>query len=434
MLTSREAASLILIGAVALVFAVLPGLRRSVAPSFRSLLKAALAPRLLVVYLIVLAISTASTTLAWRLGLWDQGLLKDAIILTLTVVLPMTFRTLSFKSGGELAQKLVRETLGLTALLAFYLDAAPLPLVGELIFQAIAVILILLQGVARTKAEWHPAKRMCDWILGLMGLSLVAWSTFTIISSPPDWSSLLSSLTFSFWLPLSLLPFFYVFGFYGVTETVRARFRALRNPFTPRLMLAFMIGTRLRLSLLARFSGRYNNVAEANGLRDGLQRMRGFREDLKRRDREEFERLESLKKNAGQSGVDNEGLHLDRREFEVTKSRLNWIWTCQNGQYERHGGRYWDHLTDLIVDAERHELPADHGFVVEVAEGGQIWRAWRRTPGGAVLGTGGMEHRSQYYFQGEDAPDGWPGASSEWVDAARETWPADWDKNDNSRL
>lgn len=47
--------------------------------------------------------------------------------------------------------------------------------------------------------------------------------------------------------------------------------------------------------------------------------MREFGEDLKRRDREKFKRLESLKNNAGQSGSDDEGLHLDRREFEITK-------------------------------------------------------------------------------------------------------------------
>lgn len=96
-----------------------------------------------------------------------------------------------------------------------------------------------------------------------MGVFLIIWTTTSIASSPPDWTEFFQSLLFNFWVPLSLLPFFYVFGFYGVTETVRARFRALSKPFTPRSMFAFMIGTRLRLSLLARFSGGYNNVADA---------------------------------------------------------------------------------------------------------------------------------------------------------------------------
>lgn len=348
--------------------------------------------------------------------------------------MPMIFKSLSFKSGGRLALNLLRDTIGLAALVTLYLDATPLPLVGELILQPIVTVLVVLQAFARTDAKFAPARRVCDVLLMLIGIFLIIWSTIQLFSSNPDWWELLRSFLFNFWLPLSLLPFFYVFGFYVMTDNVRARFRAIRRPFTPRLMLAFIIGTRLRMSLLTRFTDRYNRVAEASGFRDGLHRMRDFHEDLARRDREEAERLAGLHENSGISGVDADGLHVDRREFDVTKERLNWIWTCQNGQWERHGNRYWDHLTDIIVDAEKHGLPADHGFEVEVAEAGQVWRSWRETPGGAVLGVGGRERRSKFYFQGKAPPVDWPDDSDEWVDVSRMQGPPDWDKNDDTRL
>jgi len=196
-----------------------------------------------------------------------------------------------------------------------------------------------------------------------------------------------------------------------------------------------MMGSRLRLSLLARLTGRYNAIAEATGFRDGLVKMGQFRADLARRDAEETERLRQLSAGAGATGVDDDGLHLDRREFEVTKKRLDWIWTCQNGQYERQGGRYRDHLTDSIVDAEKHGLPVDHGFIAETSEDGQTWRSWRRTPGGAVLAVGGRERRSMFYFQGDEPPDTWPARGvGGWRDAAREEWPPDWNRNDGTRL
>ena len=434
MLTTREIASLLLIGVVALTILVVPKLRHHMAPSIRGVFRAAFAPKLIGVYVLVVVASTASTVVAWRVGLWEWNLLKDAIILTGAVVLPMTFRSLSFRSGGSLAHRLVRETIGLTAVLAFYLDAAPLPLVGEFLFQGLATLLLFIHAFAGTQTQWLPTKRLCDVLLGAMGLFLVIWATVSIIASLPDWSEFYQSLLFSFWVPLSLLPFFYTFAFYAIAERVLTRFQAIRKPLTFRRMLAFMIGSRLRLSLLSQFTGRYSGVADGRGFRDGLRRMRDFRADLKRRDSEEAERLASLERNSGQTGIDESGLHIDRREFDVTKKRLDWIWTCQNGQYERQGDRYWEHLTDLIVDADRHGLPSDHGVVVETAERGQVWRAWRRTPGGAVLGTGGAEHRSQYYFQGDTAPAGWPGRSAEWIDAAREEWPPDWNKDDGTRV
>jgi hypothetical protein len=433
-LTTREIASLMLIGTLVLTILAVPKFRRHMAPSMRGVIEAAFAPKLVGVYILVIAASAASTAIAWRIGLWETNLLKDAIVLTGAVVLPMTARSISFKSGGELTHSLVRDTIGLTAVLVFYLDAAPLPLAGELTFQALATLLVLLQAAARLQTEWSAAKRVFDALLVVMGIYLLIWTTTSITASPPDWSEFFQSLFFSFWLPLSLLPFFYTFAFYAVAETVLTRFQAIRKPLTLRRVLAFMIGTRLRLGLLSQFNGRYNNVADGRGLRDGLRQMRDFRADLQRRHFEETERLASLERNAGQSGVDENGLHVDRRELEVTKNRLNWIWTCQNGQYERQGDRYWDHLTDLIVDANRHDLSSDHGFVVETTEHGHVWRAWRRTPGGAVLGTGGAERRSQFYFQGDVPPMGWPGQSPEWVDAAREDWPPDWNKDDGTRL
>ncbi len=435
MLTSRELATVIIVAVTIALVLVVPKFRAHMAPSLMAVISAGFVPRLVWLYFVVVLVAACSTALAWVIGLWDVGLLKDAVILTLTVVLPMTFRALSFKSGGELANKLVRDTLALTALLTIYLDAAPLPLGWEIVYQLTVIFLVMLQAFATTKPEYAPARRLCDILLFFLGVFLLVWTTVTLIQTPPDWSEFFQSLFFGFWLPLSLLPFFYVFGFYAVTETTLARFRAMKRPLSLRVTGAVMVGTRLRLSLLARFSGRYNYVGEETGFRDGLSRMSRFRRDLTRRDAEESNRLRDLSDNAGASGVDDGGRHLDRREFDVTKNRLDWIWTCQNGQYERQGGRYWDHLTDWIVDADKHGLPTDHGFVVETANEGQTWRAWRGTPGGAVLAIGGRERRSMFYYQGEKPPTSWPSSGvGGWRDASREEWPPDWNHNDGTRL
>ena len=435
MLTSREIASLILIGTAVVVVFTVPKFRAHMAPSIRAVMRAAFVPRLVWLYGVVVIMSVASTAVAWLIGLWDPSLLKDAVIMGATVVFPMTFRSLSFKSGGELTHKLVRDTLALAALLTVYLDAAPLPLGWEIVYQLLAIFFITMQAFTSTKPEFAPAKKVFNVLVFLLGAFLLTWTTASLIQTPPDWSEFFQSLFFGFWLPLSLLPFFYLFGYFAVTEKTLARFRAFRKPLSSKITAAVMIGSRLRLSLLTRLSGRYSAVGEATGFRDGLIKMGQFRADLNRRDAEEAERLRQLSVGAGTTGVDDDGLHRDRREFEVTKKRLDWIWTCQNGQYDRQGGRYWDHLTDLIVDAEKHGLPAAHGFVVETSDDGQTWRSWRRTPGGAVLAVGGRERRSMFYFQDDKPPDTWPSEGvGGWRDAAREEWPPDWNRNDGTRL
>lgn len=322
MLTTREAASLLIIGFAVVIFIAIPNLRRSLTPHLGSLLKAVLAPKLLLVYFIVVAMTSASTGLALYVGLWDWILLKDAIVLTGAVALPMTFWSMSAKSGGELFWRVARGTLGLTTLLVFYLDTAPMPLVGELFFQAIATVLIMLQAAGQAKAEFLPAKKLCDFLLGAMGVFLIFWSTLSVINSPPDWAEVLQSLLFSFWLPLTLLPFFYVFGFSAVVEVVLTRFKVPQGALTVRRILAVMVGSRLRLSIIQQLNGRYRNVAQGSSFWEGLQRMKDFRTDLKRREVEESQRILSLEQNSGKLGLDSNGRHLDRREFDGTKKQL----------------------------------------------------------------------------------------------------------------
>lgn len=230
--------------------------------------------------------------------------------------------------GGELAHRLIRETFALTVLLTLYLDSAPLPLGWETVYQLAAIFFVMMQAVSGTKPEWVAAKRLFDVVVGLLGAFLQIWTTVSLDQNSPDWSAFFQSLFFGFWLPLSLLPFFYVLGFYAAADKALARFRAIKRPLSPRVTAAFVIGTRLRLSLLARVNGRYSSVADASGFREGLARMRQFRDDMTRRDNEEADRLGVLASNAGMIGIEDDGLHRDRREFDVTKKRLDWIWTC----------------------------------------------------------------------------------------------------------
>jgi hypothetical protein len=131
--------------------------------------------------------------------------------------------------------------------------------------------------------------------------------------------------------------------------------------------------------------------------------------------------------------VDADGAQLDRREFYNTKSALDWIAITQMGRYEGNGNRYWNDITDEIVDVNRYELPSDHGLTVQVTSGGQQWRCWRLLPSGWYLGMGGEnDHRWNYYYSGGTPPSTWPDDSSvEWPSDLSEELPPDWAKDDD---
>jgi len=285
-LTNRELATLILLGVALVVLFVVPGLRRSVGPSMLGVLRAFFVPRILAVFLAMFAWIAGCLALGWLVGGWDWDLLKDAIVITVTLAIPMLFRVIGAKSGGVIARDLVREALGIAALLEFYLNVEPFPLWAELLIQPFATLLVALNAVAATKDEWRAVRRLTGGMLTVVGLAAIAWTTVSIVhdASRLDWLELLRSFLLTLWLPALLLPFLYLVSFFATVEVVIVRVAWLRNqtrrlPF--RVGLAILLGFRFRVSLAAAFSGRYNGIARAATYREARDYLRHFREDVR---------------------------------------------------------------------------------------------------------------------------------------------------------
>lgn len=438
MLNAREWATLILLAVGAALLLYWPRTRAVVVEGIPGILKA-FDWRVTSVFVLLMAWIAGCLALAWRVGLFDWSLTKDAAFITATLAIPMTFRIANAQTGLVIVKRLTAETLGLTALIAFYLNVAPFPLWGELVLQPTVALLVAMAAVAGTRAEWVPARKLITVLLGLAGIGALAWTTTTIVHdwASMDWIAQLRSFLISLWLPALLLPLFYVEAFLMTAEVLLKRVswvapdRALRR----RVCLAIVLGLHFRVKLAARFTGRYNTVGRLITYRETIRYMRSFRADVRRDDVAERARVSALRTNSGVSGADVSGAQRDRREFHATKERLRWISTCEMGRYTGNGNRYWsdaDGLTDAIVDAPRYGLPEQHGFVVETSANGQDWRAWRTLPSGWVLGMGGAGWRSEWVFAGDSPPTSWPGGDDpRWVDnITNPDLPPDWERND----
>lgn len=438
MLTTREIASLILLGAALIALLSWPATRSALHEGLSSIARA-LRWKLVVSFLALLCWIAVCLRLGSLVTLWDSSLLKDSIIITLTFAIPMMFRIPKAETGGAIVRRLALDALGFVALLEFYVNVEPLPLVGELLLQVVATALVMLNSVAATKREWASVRKLTGGLLSMIGVGLVLWTTAAVLRDRDtlDWIGLLRSFLLGVWLPALLLPFFYVAAFLMAAETLFVRLRLVssvtRLPI--RVRIAVFMGLRLSVKLASRFIGRYNQVAESRSFRETSSFMRTFRREVRKQDEVEIQRVAMLVANTGLAGVDANGAQLDRREFHETKERLRWVSVCEMGRYEGNGRRYWsdaDGLTDIIVDASKHGLPADHGITVQAAPDDQRWRAWRVLPSGWVLAIGGSGWRSEWVYTGPAAPISWPGGGDQrWVDAmTAPELPPDWSRSD----
>jgi len=450
-LTDREWASVIIVAGAALLIVAIPRLRRFVRGLFADVLKAAFVRKIVVIYSGLLFWSALAVYVGWLLGLWNVGLLKDTSTIVFTLGFPILFRSVSSKSGIEILKHVVRETVGVTALLIFYLNLQSFPLGWEIAFQIVLLVLVVLNAMAALALSTVPsfedssgkscvlvlaraAQVIFSLLMSLVALGAFTWTTVQLVISAGtiQWLDLVQSFLLTLWLPALLIPYFYVVAFYAYAELllVRVTFRKA----TPwRARLGFVLGLRFSVSLAARFDGRYNAVSESRTFRDALTFMRSFRSDLRKRDTEEQARLTSLKEFAGVEGTDYTGAQLDRREFDATKGQLNYIAMTQMGRYAGNGNRYWDDLTDVLVDSRRFPLPADHGIHVEITADDQQWRCWRELPSGWHLGVGGAAGKDEVFYQGAVPPTTWPlDVPTEWGGYLDDSVPPDWEHDDSS--
>lgn len=437
MLNSREIATLIWLTVGVAIFVLVPNLRRSVGPPVRAMLRTLANYRVLRIFFLFLAWCALWVWLASLTGLWKPELLKDSVLVVAGVGFPLLFRAMRAKTGADIARQIRREALSLSVVFAFYLNFTPLPLWAELLLAPALAFFGMMVAFGTHDARGRPFVGCSSVFLVLIAVGLIVWTALQTVTNwtTLDLPSIALQLALSVWLPLVMFPFLYAVAFYAATESLLVRLKWLNKDMTRSARLGVFLGLRFSVRWVKALTGRYNYVAEATGFRDGLGKVRTFREDVARREVREQHRLDSLKVLAGEPGTDGSGAQLDRREFHGTKSALRWIHVTQSGQYEAQGNRFWNDLTDMMLrPLSRYDLPDDHGVVVETTANRQKWRAWRRLPSGWVLGIGATGPRGEYLYAAAKPPASWPSESEEWIDGAGESSPADWARDDGSHL
>ena len=425
-LDNRELASLTVLGIIAFLALRKPDSRRTLGKDFKNLATQLANPKLWIPFAVYFLWVFGCVYFASRIGLWGWILTKDTLLIVFGVGLVLLAKATEQKSGRELLMSVYREAIGVSALLIFYLNLAPLPYFLELPLQ-IAIIVLVFAEAQHDGQNWPRA------MLTIVGVGLLVWTSIQLIEGwgTLDHGELLMKLALSIWLPLALFPLLYPFAFFAAVEGAAVRTGIGGKPWTRRSRLAFFLGLKGSLRYAASFNGRYREIRDKRKFREARSFMQEFRADVNGRQNIRQRQEQTLKTWTGVSGTDKWGAQLDRREFDGTKRALRHLQLSQMGWFDREGGQFWGpEKSDLMMlPSSWTGLPEKHQVVVEVQSDPQIWRAWRTLPSGWVLGIGGKHRADSELYSAAEPPLTWPGSEG-WVSEMSPEIPIDWARDD----
>lgn len=291
MLNNRELASVILVG----VFVLVGCVKRDVRSSVVQLLRAVLAPRLLVLWLLYSATITGVVLGEANIGQRYDGSVKDAVVWAVIAGLPLLGKFDAVSKNPELLDGMLRHAVGLTAFVEGFVNLYVFPLWVEIPGQAFVALVVMVSVVAGMEEANHAAKRLFDGVVVVIGLTAVTWTAWHIASY---WSELdLRAIRLSFVQPvvltLAVLALTYVVS---LVSAYQFAFIRLQYPLGgPAVRLrhtgALLIGLHVRVVKVSGFAGALSlRMRETTSLRGALAMLSEYKRG--RMDKTDWPRLD----------------------------------------------------------------------------------------------------------------------------------------------
>ncbi|MFK4298456.1 hypothetical protein ABH924_003625 [Arthrobacter sp. GAS37] len=368
---------------------------------------------------------------SWKLDVWTPKLLGATVIWFIAsgLVLYVNAITKASKTDGYFRRHL-RDTIRLAAFFEFMVNVQTLAWWAELILFPVLTCLVMLQAAAETTDEYRAVGRMFASLLGIVSLALIGTTIVSFVQAPGTFvlGDVVRELFLPIWLAAAAAPFAYAAAVIAGFESMMVRLARFSDrraiPLRVRLGLISALGTDLRA--IDRFAGQRGRQAVATRtFRSARHEVEIYFAEVEAdRARRESAR-QRLVNFSGATGVDEDGMWLDRREFRATKSALEWLYVCHSGHY-RNNNRFDPNVLTLIGNFDRQGLPNPHGIVMKVGHGGQSWFAYRQTVSGYYFGIGAVGGpNEQWYYDGDHAAGGFPsekGGWSSYLASVRSEW------------
>ena len=147
---------------------------------------------------------------------WDASLTKDTVLWLLGTAFVLLVRANEASQDEHFFKKLLLDSLKLILLLEFIINLYTFSFWVEMILIPSLTFIGTLAIVAETKKEYMPARKVLDFLLVMLGFTLIAFALTRLFSDSSSFANT-DSLR-SFLLPplltLAYLPFIFAFALY----------------------------------------------------------------------------------------------------------------------------------------------------------------------------------------------------------------------------
>lgn len=418
-MNNRELATFILLGALLALLLI----KRDLRSSLGQVLKLMLSPKLGLPLLGFAGWTLLVVWLAQQVGLWSWGLTAETVLWFLFVGMAWYMHLADAGKDENFFKRRVIETVGVGAVFEFFINLKVLSLPLELVLQVFLLFVILLDVVARQKEEHKAVVKLTTTVLAVVGVALTA---FTVRALILDWDTLdlnelVGQLLLPVWLTASAVPCVYLIALYAGYESLILHLKFWNDSRRPSLRALCGVVVALKGSLvdIGGFRGMpAKQAARSRSFHEARRAVQTFKRERASDRAARAEAKQRLVTHAGASGVDGDGLQLDRREFAETKRALRWLATCHMGWYQREDrpDAYRADLLSVLDDFSQQGLLGDHGIVMKVRRDGQAWFAYRATPSGHAFGIGAVgAPPSLWFYDGSEAPKSFPTRGGGWT-------------------
>jgi hypothetical protein len=275
LLSNRELAAVIILGAVLLAVLLTRGGRRSLRDIGNTLLG-----KLFVVILAYIAYLTGVVVIASRIGLWNQDLMKDTIVWVAIAGIALFGKFADLGGDPHFFRRSFLRIVGLGAVAEFVLNLVSFPLLVELLLAVSMAFLVMMAAVAAHSADLRGASHVLERLVAFAGFAFAAavlWKIYQV-RGEFDREQLLRSFGMIVWFPLAALPAVYLIALYSDYEQLfnRLRWRANRPHWHARLALIATLHGRVRLVHV--FNGRWvYELAQTSSFREARTVVRSFK-------------------------------------------------------------------------------------------------------------------------------------------------------------